>query len=100
MAWGSYHSGGGRKSPSISQKKNVMISTHVRAVTHQLSSPYTKEKFTSPRRKFFMGIKFFLDQDSPGFTGTVCLEAKSYLGKGCKALWESVRGSHIKSPLQ
>lgn len=35
MAWGSYHSGGGRRSPSVSQKKNVMISTHVRAVTHQ-----------------------------------------------------------------
>lgn len=70
-----------------------MISTHVRAVTHQTTkhSLSTKEKLTSPERKFFMGIKFFPDQDSPGFTGTVCLEDKAYLGKGCKALWESVR---------
>ena len=39
-----------------------------------------------------MEIKFFPNQDSPDFTGTVCLEVTAYLGEHCKALWESVRG--------
>lgn len=54
MAWGALLRGG-RRSPSVSQKKNVMISTHVRAVTHQTTkhSLYSKEKLTSPKEVLY-----------------------------------------------
>lgn len=94
MVWGSYHSGGESRSPSVSQRKEVMIRIMAGLrLTKQVSIPYMKEKCTSPRRRFFIGIKFFPDKDSPGFMETVCREARTSLGKDCKALGEAAKGS-------
>lgn len=86
MACGSYPSGGGRRSSSVSQKKNVMISTHVRAVTHQTTkhSLYEGETHIS-RKEVLYGDKILPRPRQPWFYRDYMPRGHSLPGEGLQS---------------
>lgn len=67
MACGSYPSGGGRRSSSVSHKKNVMISTHIRAVTHQTKHSLYEGKTHISQKEVLYGDKILPRPRQPRF---------------------------------